>query len=65
MEQPILDERIAKDDLAFVIKKFGISISDFNEIMKQPRVEHSEFLKEEGFRKRLWIFRVLNWLKSF
>lgn len=64
LKSPTLPERVAKDDLAFVIKKFGLSDIEFDEIIKLPRREHSEFLKEEGFRKRLWIFKVINWIKG-
>lgn len=64
LKSPTLPERVAKDDLAFVIKKFGLTELEFEDIMKLPRREHSEFFKEEGYRKSLWIFKLINSIKN-
>jgi N-acetyl sugar amidotransferase len=64
LQTPILPYNIAKDDLAFVIKKFGLTDTEFHQIMNLPRREHSEFLREVGFRKSLWLFKILNWIKN-
>ena len=64
LKEPILAEKVAKEDYAFVIKKLGLSEAEFQKIMKKPRVEHSQFRKEEGFRKRFWIFKLLNGFKN-
>jgi hypothetical protein len=36
LKQPTADKKLIEDDREFVLKKFGISIEEFDEIMKRP-----------------------------
>lgn len=49
---PPLPPNIQKNDLEFVVKKFGLTIDEFEEIMSQPRREHAEFEVQQGFWSR-------------
>lgn len=64
LSEPSLPKAVETNDLIFVTKKLGLNEDSFDEIMKTPRREHSDFKVEEGFRKRFWIFKLLNWLKK-
>lgn len=64
LKLPNIPTKIEKEDYSFVIKKFGLNEAEFEEIMLKPRREHSEFNKEEGFRKKYWIFKFWNWITN-
>lgn len=64
LKEPILPDQLATEDLHFVLKKFGLSNEEFQEIMTNERKEHNEFKKELGFRKKFYISKLLNLTKS-
>ena len=49
LEQPGYDPTLLATDKAFVLKKFNLSETEFEDIMSLPRREHSEFKTELGF----------------
>ena len=60
LAQPIYDTDILLSDKEFVLKKFNLSIEEFEKIMSQERVEHSSFETEKGFWRQ---YPSLSWLK--
>ena len=49
LSNPSLPEKQLKQDYEFVLKKFGLTESQFEDIMSQPRREHKEFATQQGF----------------
>jgi hypothetical protein len=43
LQKPIYNNEVLEKDYAFVLKKFGLSHDEFENLMKQPRREHREF----------------------
>lgn len=64
LAKPMIPDDLLKQDKEFVLKKMGLTIEHFRDIMKTPRREHHEFNIEIGFRKRYWFLRALNRLKA-
>jgi hypothetical protein len=63
LDEPTLPLAIAKNDKEFVLKKFGLNENEFDDLMANPRKEHSDFEQEQGFRKSWFIFKLLAKLK--
>ncbi|MDO8967468.1 N-acetyl sugar amidotransferase [Algoriphagus sp.] len=64
LEEPIADPKLVAEDKEYVIKKFGISESEFDDIMKLPVKSILDYpniyFLESKFRKVLLAFRKLN-----
>jgi len=61
LKQPTYDPKLQQEDINYVCKKFGIPLSEFEHIMKQPRIEHSYYGTEwdnKEFRK-FYYFRKI------
>lgn len=57
--EPIYDEKMMNDYIAFIKKSIGISDSEFDEIMKAPTHQHTEFKNDETtvmykLLKKIW-----------
>jgi N-acetyl sugar amidotransferase len=50
LELPLYDPRNLKDDIEYMLKKFGLSKEEFESIMKLPRREHSEFKSDSNLK---------------
>ncbi len=59
LSEPIIPDKILKQDFEFVLKKFGLSHVQFDDIMDLPRREHKNFKSEQGFRQKFWLSRLL------
>lgn len=49
LQQPIYDPQQLQTDYDFVLKKFNLSPEQFEQILRTPRREHSEFAVEKSF----------------
>lgn len=52
LKKPIYDPQQLKDDYEFVLKKLNLSPEEFENIMRTPRREHTEFDVEKGLYER-------------
>lgn len=59
LSQPLYPESLLLDDFEFVIKKFGLSKNEFNQIIDMHRREHNEYATEKGF------YSTYPWLRVF
>jgi hypothetical protein len=59
------DDHQKKREIEYVIKKLGFSLSEFDEIMKLPRVEHLNYGKKEALTKRIPLLKILRPIKNF
>lgn len=59
LSNPSLPEKQLKQDYEFVLKKFGLSEEQFEQIMAQPRREHNEFETQKGFWSKYPYLRFL------
>ena len=61
--QPGYDEVFLRQDLAFVLKKLGFTISQFEQYLVAPRVEHSAYGVSRGLHERYaWLYWL--WRKT-
>ncbi len=60
LQQPIYNENQMKIDKEFVLKKLELSDGEFNELMKRPRKEHTDFKTERSIYD---LYPMLNSLK--
>lgn len=65
LSKPIYDLNFLKQDMSFVLKKFGLKDFEFEELMRRPRVEHSEFKTLKSYKARFPIIRYFSRLKGF
>ncbi|HEV3325051.1 MAG TPA: N-acetyl sugar amidotransferase [Puia sp.] len=56
---PLYSGEELKQDLAFVLKKFGLSREQFDEIMHLPIRKHSDFPVETSVYDRYWMLKLL------
>jgi N-acetyl sugar amidotransferase len=49
LDQPIYPASLMKEDKEYIIKKFGLTEPQFEEIMRQPRREHADYPTVKGF----------------
>lgn len=61
MEEPLFDPKTIIEEKAYILKKLGLSESEFDKIMEEPPKSHSDFKTE----KRLWrtYFKLLGFLR--
>ena len=59
LEKPLYREDELKQDLAFVLKKFGLSTEEFEAIMRLPVRKHSDFPVETSVYDRYWMLRLV------
>lgn len=52
LKNPIYEANTLKSDYDFLLKKFGLSDQEFQEMMNAPRREHTEFDTQKGFFQR-------------
>ncbi len=52
LEQPLYHENDLKQDKEYVLKKFGLSATAFEEIMDAPPRRHQEFKSDTGLKKK-------------
>lgn len=57
LAKPMYDEQTFKEDYVFVLKKLGLSDAEFQDIMKQPRVDHKAYDYEMPIDKRYPVLR--------
>jgi len=57
LKEPIYDQKTFEGDYEFVLKKLGLSHSDFQDYINQPRREHREFGFEASLFQRYPILR--------
>lgn len=43
MKLPICNEKLLKEDKEYVLKKLGLSNDEFEDIIRQPKVEHTDY----------------------
>ncbi len=59
LNKPTYDEEVQKQDKEYVLKKWGISEDEFEEVMRKPVVSHDEF----GYDKTPVSIRLMNKLR--
>ena len=59
LREKIIPDRLKKQDLDFVLKKFELNEIQFHEIMSSSRREHNEFEIQQGFWTRYPYLRFL------
>lgn len=52
LEQPLYTDKALRDDMEYVLKKFGLTQAEFNEIMSLPPRKHSEFKSDLKWKQR-------------
>ena len=52
LEKPIYLQEELQSDMEYILKKFGLSQNEFDNIMQQPPRKHSEFKSDLGLKKR-------------
>jgi len=52
LEKPIYDSEELKTDKEYVLKKFGLSESEFERIMKLPVRKHTDFKTDAQLKER-------------
>ena len=63
-EDPI-DSELVKQDFEYVYKKLGLTINEFEYLLKLPRVEHSNFKIETGLISKYPILKLIRPLYAF
>jgi N-acetyl sugar amidotransferase len=58
LEKPLYEDVELANELEYVLKKFGISAIEFNEIMAKPMVEHSVFGKQKPVTEAYLALRI-------
>lgn len=59
LAKPIYDDKQLSIDYEFILKKLGLSVSEFEELMAQPPRSHYEFDYEMPFDKRYPLLRPI------
>ncbi|HYE54421.1 MAG TPA: N-acetyl sugar amidotransferase [Chitinophagaceae bacterium] len=59
LEEPIYPPEVFATDYEFVLKKFNLTPEEFNEMMKRPRREHTEFATERSLFDQYPILKPL------
>lgn len=62
LKEPLLPKEILQQDLEYVPKKLGISVSEFNAIMEAPPKMHEDYPTDKRMRKLL--FGLNNYIKA-
>ncbi|MDX2048355.1 MAG: N-acetyl sugar amidotransferase [Chitinophagaceae bacterium] len=60
LEKPLYEETELQQEMDYVLKKFGLTRDEFENYMKQPRIEHAVFGRQKHIYKRFPILKVLN-----
>jgi N-acetyl sugar amidotransferase len=60
LEKPLYDPKELERDTEYFIKKLQISREEFDEIMNQPRVDHSVYGKQQSMFEKYALLRLLN-----
>jgi N-acetyl sugar amidotransferase len=58
LEKPLYDETELANEMAYVLKKFGVSANEFHDIMARPMVEHSAFGKQKPVTEAYLALRI-------
>lgn len=58
LEKPLYNEMELANEMTYVLKKFGISANEFNDIMAKPMVEHSVFGKQKPVTEAYLALRI-------
>jgi hypothetical protein len=64
LEEPIYDPSLFKKDYEFVCKKFGVSESQFEELLSLPKKSHYDFDYQKPLKDRYPILKPLLKLRS-
>lgn len=59
LKKPLYSGEELKQDLVFVLKKFGLSREEFDEIMRLPIRKHSDFAVETSVYDRYWMLKLV------
>ncbi len=60
LTKPIYDIALLKQDIDFVLKKFGLNESEFEKMMRESRREHAEFKVLKGFKDKYPILKYIS-----
>lgn len=60
LAKPIYDEKLLVQDYEFVLKKLGLSNSEFETIMSTPRREHREFKTIQGYKDKYPFLKIVS-----
>jgi hypothetical protein len=52
-------------EIEYVLKKLGFSLHEFEMVMNQPRVEHSNYGKKEALTKKIPVLKIFRPIKKF
>lgn len=64
LKKPIYDQQQLETDYEFVLKKFNFTEAEFEEILKSPRVEHSEFKSEKSVWETYTLLKPFKGLRN-
>jgi hypothetical protein len=53
LKEPIYPSHLFSDDYEFVLKKLKMSSDEFQELVKLPRREHTDFKFEVGLKEKI------------
>lgn len=59
LEMPLYDPKELATEKEYVIKKFGLTAAEFEQLMKAPRVEHSAFGHQQHLLERFPLIKLL------
>jgi N-acetyl sugar amidotransferase len=59
LEMPLYDPKELATEKEYVIKKFGLTAAEFEQLMKAPRVEHSAFGHQQHLFERFPLIKLL------
>lgn len=59
LEMPLYDPKELSNEKEYVIKKFGLTTAEFEQLMKAPRVEHNVFGHQKHLLERFPIIKLL------
>ena len=65
LEKPLYTQMELLQEKEYVLKKFGLSESEFETLMEQPRIEHSFYGKQQALTTSYPLLKMLRPVKSF
>ena len=63
--KPLYTKLKLKEEKEYVLKKLGLTEPEFEALMKQPRIEHSFYGKQEPLTSSYPVLKILRPIKSF
>ena len=65
LEKPLYTKAELQQEKEYVLKKFGLTESEFDALMKQPRIDHSFYGKQQALTTSYPLLKMLRPVKSF